>query len=125
MQLGRSGGLRRKLLQKVAAAEAAAAKAAADKAAAAKVAAKIAKLQILVKFKEERYPKKKGKTITLDVKASDTINDVKWKIPENIVPDGYFVTFAGQRLEDGRTLSEYSIQERSVLHLVLRADWCQ
>ena len=63
-----------------------------------------------------------GEIITLDVEPQDTIHRVKEMIQdkEEIPCERQILVFAGRRLEDDRTLYNYSIQRESTLHLLMQ-----
>ena len=61
-----------------------------------------------------------GEIITLEVRLSDTIRNLKTKIydKEGITPDQQILMFAGEIIKDDYTLYNYVIQEESVVDLV-------
>ena len=77
--------------------------------------ATVATMQIYVK-------KLTGKTITLEVKPSDSIDSIKAQVQDKwaIPPDKQCFFFACKKLFDGRTLDDYNIEKETTIHMILR-----
>ena len=75
-------------------------------------------MQILVKMLT-------GKTISLEVEASDTMKNLKAKIQdkEDIPIDEQMLYYDGKLLSDMHSFSDYSIPKESCLGLMLKPDY--
>ena len=60
-----------------------------------------------------------GQEITLDTKTSDTIGDIKAKLPDEENPVPQRLVFANVQLDDRFTLSDYNIPHRAILDMVV------
>jgi ubiquitin len=59
-----------------------------------------------------------GKTITLEIEATDTIKSVKQKIQHMVgaLPSRQELIFDGKNLQNNKTINDYNIQNESILY---------
>jgi len=65
------------------------------------------------------FVRTQGKTITIDVSPSETVQSVKMKVQDKtgVPPSAQRLVFSGKMLKDSLTLVAYNIQKESTLHL--------
>ncbi|KAA6379107.1 MAG: putative Ubiquitin [Streblomastix strix] len=63
-----------------------------------------------------------GKTLTLQVRQTDTVLQVKQKIQEleRVPPCQQRLVFARREMEDDQSLQDYNVQRDATMHLVMR-----
>lgn len=63
-----------------------------------------------------------GKTITVDVEKSDTVETLKQRISEKegIPVDQQRLIYSGKQVDSERTLEDYGVEAGATMHLVLR-----
>jgi len=63
-----------------------------------------------------------GKTLTIEVEPTESIESIKQKIAdqEGVEESTQRLIFGGKQLENGKTLQDYDISEDATVHLVLR-----
>lgn len=63
-----------------------------------------------------------GKTITLDVAPTESIESTKFMIQEqeSILPDCQRLVFKSKQLDDNLTLEDYNIQDNDTLDLFIK-----
>ncbi|KAI3835163.1 hypothetical protein MKX03_005499, partial [Papaver bracteatum] len=68
-----------------------------------------------------------GKTSTLRVESSDTVESLKCKVQdrEGMLPENQRLIYAGKQFEDGKTLAYYNIREECTVHLTGRLRSCK